>query len=143
LDTCANPHGIQVRPDLRRMVTSDYAEPKMVVLDPAKPSSGQFFRPTVRVWNTAKADHPKLVSVAHMGRGWRRPGDNTMHYNRGVMENAKTWPVTRQFRRTLPSKGFFAGATCGGGVFVKPNVPRLRRDSSPQSMQVLDGGSTL
>ncbi len=143
LDTCANPHGVQIRPDLGRMVTSDYAEPKMVVLDPAKPSSGQFFRPTVRVWDTANADHPKLVSVAHMGRGWRRPGDNTMHYNRGVMENAKTWPVTPQFVGTLPSKGFFAGAMCGGGVFFTPDVTRLARDSTRQWRQVFDDGIAL
>src|SRR2546423_1479677 len=141
LDTCANPHGIQVRPDLGRMVTSDYAEPKTVVLDPAKPSSGQFFRPTVRVWNTANADHPKLVSVAHMGRGWRRPGDNTMHYNRGVMENAKTWPVTPQFPGTLPSKGFFARAMCGGGVFFTPDVTRLRHDSTRQWRQEFGDGN--
>src|SRR3954470_1049879 len=35
--TCANPHGIQVRSDLNRMVVSDYAEPRNIVLDPAKP----------------------------------------------------------------------------------------------------------
>lgn len=27
--TCANPHGIQVREDLERMVTSDFAEPRI------------------------------------------------------------------------------------------------------------------
>ncbi|MFL5956370.1 MAG: hypothetical protein ACJ756_02875, partial [Solirubrobacterales bacterium] len=143
LDTCANPHGVQVRPDIGRMVTSDYAEPKMVVLDPAKPSSGQFFRPTVRVWDTSNPDKPKLLSVAHMGRGWRVPAENTMHNNHGVMENAKTWPQTPQFRDTLASKGFFAGAMCGGGVFFTPDVTKLSADSTRQWNQVFDDGIAL
>lgn len=143
LNSCANPHGIQVRPDLQRMVTSDYAEPKMVVLDPAKPDSGRFFRPTVRIWNTSKIDAPKLVSVAHMVRGWRAPAKNAMHNNRGVMENAKTWPRTAKYPRTLKSNGFFAGAMCGGGVFFTPDVKRLAPDSSRQWKQVFDDGIAL
>jgi hypothetical protein len=143
LNTCANPHGIQVRPDLGRMVTSDYAEPKMVVLDPAKPSSGQFFRPTVRVWDTANPDHPKLLSVAHMPRGWRAPSENTMHTNRGVMENAKTWPQSPSFSNVLPSKGFFAGSMCGGGVFFTPDVTKLAPDSTRQWNEVFDDGIAL
>jgi hypothetical protein len=143
LDTCANPHGIQVRPDLGRMVTSDYAEPKMVVLDPVKPTSGQFYRPTVRAWDTADPDHPKLLSVAHMPRGWRPPTENTMHFNRGVMENAKTWPQSSRFGGMLASKGFFAGAMCGGGVFFTPDVTKLGADSTRQWKQVFDDGIAL
>ena len=143
LDSCANPHGIQVRTDLDRMVTSDYAEPKTVVLDPAKPDGGRFFRPTVRVWDTSEVDRPKLESVAHMPRGWRPPSDNTMHNNRGVMENAKTWPRTKRFPKTIESKGFFAGAMCGGGVFFTPDVTRLKPDSSRQWKQVFDDGIAL
>ena len=29
--TCANPHGIQIRQDLQRMVTADYAAPREIV----------------------------------------------------------------------------------------------------------------
>jgi hypothetical protein len=143
LDTCANPHGVQVRPDIGRMVTSDYAEPKMVVLDPAKPDGGRFFRPTVRVWDTSNPDQPKLVSVAHMARGWRLQNSNTMHYNRGVMENAKTWPQSPKFRNTIPSKGFFAGAMCGGGIFFTPDSTKLLPDSTHQWNQVFDDGIAL
>jgi cell wall assembly regulator SMI1 len=143
LNTCSNPHGIQVRPDLGRMVTSDYAEPKMVVLDPVKPSGGDFFRPTVRVWDTSNVDHPKLLSVAHMTHGWRPPNANTMHDNRGVMENAKTWPRTRRYKHALGSKGFFAGAMCGGGIFFTPDVTRLKRDSTHQWREVFDDGIAL
>jgi hypothetical protein len=144
LNTCANPHGIQIRPDLGRMVTADYAEPKMVVLDPVKPNGGMFFRPTVRIWDTSNPDHPVLTSVAHMPTGWR-PADNanSMHNNRGVMEDAKTWPVTPQFPTTLASKGFFAGAMCGGGVFFTPDVTKLTGDSTRQWNEVFDDGIAL
>lgn len=143
LDTCANPHGVQVRPDIGRMVTSDYAEPKMVVLDPVKPDGGRFFRPTVRVWDTSNPDQPKLTSVAHMTRGWRLQSANPMHYNRGVMENAKTWPRSPRFRNTIASKGFFAGAMCGGGIFFTPDVTKLLPDSTHQWNQVFDDGIAL
>lgn len=143
LNTCANPHGVQVRDDLGVMVTSDYAEPRMVVTDPAKPDGGRFFRPTVRIWDTSEVDKPKLTSVARMPRGWRPPGDNTMHSNRGVMENAKTWPRTASFPDTIESKGFFAGAMCGGGIFFTPDVTKLQPDSTRQWKQVFDDGIAL
>jgi hypothetical protein len=78
-----------------------------------------------------------------MHRGWRPPGDNTMHNNRGVMENAKTWPVTEDFPSTVESKGFFAGSMCGGGVFFTPDVTKLEPDSSRQWKQVFDDGIAL
>ena len=36
LGTCANPHGIQIRPDLGRMVTNDYADARELGSDPVK-----------------------------------------------------------------------------------------------------------
>jgi hypothetical protein len=36
--SCANPHGIQIRADLKTMVTSDYAEPAALVVEPIKRS---------------------------------------------------------------------------------------------------------
>jgi hypothetical protein len=144
IGTCANPHGIQIRPDLGVMVTSDYGEPKMVVIDPAKADGGRFFRPTVRVWDTSDPVAPELKSVAHMSRGWRPPTTaNTMRQNRGIMENAKTWPVTPEFPDTIESKGFFAGAMCGGGIFFTPDVTNLQPDSTRQWKQVWDDGISL
>jgi hypothetical protein len=144
LNTCANPHGVQVRPDLGRMITSDYGEPKMVVLDPAKTDGGRFFRPTVRIWDTHDPDAPKLVSVAHMPKGWRPPNPtNTMHDNRGIMEAAKTFPRTPQFPSTLVSNGVFAGAMCGGGVFFTPDITQLKGDSSRRFNEVFDDGIAL
>ncbi len=142
--TCANPHGIQVRPDIGRMVTSDYGEPKTVVLDPVKFDGGRFYRPTVRIWDTSKPLAPKLLSAAHMGVGWRDTrSQSTMHLNRGIMENAKTWPRTRAFPKALKSNGFFAGAMCGGGIFFAPDVTRLRGDSTRDWQQVWDDGLSM
>jgi hypothetical protein len=126
------------------MITSDYGEPKLVVIDPVKPRGGMAFRPTVRTWDTSKPDHPVLKSVAHMPTGWRAPSvNNTMLQNRGIMENAKTWPVTKTFPNTLPSKGAFAGAMCGGGIFFTPDVSKLKGDASHQWNEVWDDGIAL
>lgn len=142
--TCANPHGIQIRPDLGRMVTSDYGEPKAVVLDPVKFDGGTFFRPTVRTWDTSNPLAPKLLSVAHMPIGWRDArSSNGMHLNRGIMENAKTWPRTPSFPNTLESKGFFAGSMCGGGIFFTPDVTKHKGDATDQWRQVWDDGLSL
>jgi hypothetical protein len=142
--TCANPHGIQVRPDIGRMVTSDYGEPKAVVLDPVKFDGGRFYRPTVRIWNTKDPLHPKLVSAAHMPIGWRDArSQSSMHLNRGIMENAKTWPRTKAFPTTLKSKGFFAGSMCGGGIFFAPDVTKLHGDSTGKWREVWDDGLSL
>jgi hypothetical protein len=139
LGTCANPHGIQIRQDLDRMVTADYAEPREIVLDPVKTVDKYAFRPTVRIWDTSDPGKPKLVSVAHMPRGWRRPAQRA-HENYGIMEDAKTWPKTAAFPGTLESKGFFAGSMCGGGIFFTPDVTKLHGDSSKDWVQVWDDG---
>ena len=118
--TCANPHGIQIRGDLGRMVTADYAEPRELVTDPAKPYKPATFRPTVRVWDLTAPGAPRLVSVAHMPRG-PLPESVPGRGNMAVMETAKTH---------APAKGEFAGASCGGGIFFTPDVTALKGDSS-------------
>jgi hypothetical protein len=139
LGTCANPHGIQIRQDLGRMVTADYAEPREIVLDPAKTVDKYTFRPTVRVWDTSDPGKPKLVSTAHMPKGWRDPAQRA-HENYGIMEDAKTWPKTKDLPGTLESNGFFAGSMCGGGIFFTPDVKALKGDSSEKWVQVWDDG---
>jgi hypothetical protein len=154
--TCANPHGIQARPDLNTMVTDDYAEPREIILDPVKPVDVYAFRPTVRIWNIANIDKPVETSVAHMPLTWRDPA-NPAHVNIGIMEGAKTHaapdgtyagPTNAQGQPTsyggnfLPSKGFFSESMCGGGVFwdsdVTKNIPS--GVSSDQWHQVWDDG---
>ena len=100
LGTCANPHGIQIRQDLKRMVTADYAEPREIVLDPAKTVDKYAFRPTVRTWDTSDPGNPKLVSVAHMPNGPLEPAQRA-HEQYGIMEDAKTWPYDPQYKLSL------------------------------------------
>jgi hypothetical protein len=139
LGTCANPHGIQVRADLKTVVTSDYAEPREIVLDPVKTVSKYAFRPTIRTWDISNPGAPKLKSVGHVPKGWREPAQRA-HENYGIMENAKTWPVTPAYPSTLESKGAFAGSMCGGGIFFTPDITKLKGDSSKQWIQVWDDG---
>jgi hypothetical protein len=137
LETCANPHGIQIRQDLDTMVTADYAEPREIVLDPVKPFDQYAFRPTVRIWNTKDPVHPKLVSVAHMPQGPQDPA-NRGHGQIGIMEDAKTWPDATRYKGGLQSKGFFSESMCGGGIFFTPNVTKLKGDSSSQWKEVFN-----
>jgi hypothetical protein len=145
--TCANPHGIQARPDLGYMVTDDYAEPREIILDPVKPVDVYAFRPTVRIWNISNINKPVETSVAHMPQTWRDPA-NPAHVNIGIMEGAKThaapngtYGTTKDYDGSfLPSKGFFSESMCGGGIFWTPNVTDLKPVSSDQWHQVWDDG---
>jgi hypothetical protein len=145
--TCANPHGIQARPDLGFMVTDDYAEPREIILDPVKPVDVYAFRPTVRIWNIKDINHPVETSVAHMPQTWRDPA-NPAHVNIGIMEGAKThaapngtYGTTRDYDGSfLPSKGFFSESMCGGGIFWTSDATALKPVSSDQWHQVWDDG---
>ncbi|HEV7688400.1 MAG TPA: hypothetical protein VGQ80_17620, partial [Acidimicrobiia bacterium] len=127
LGTCANPHGIQIRADLGRMVTADYAEPRELTTDPVKPYKPGTFRPTVRVWDITAPAAPRLVSVARMPKGPQAARQG--HGNIGIMEAAKTH---------APAKGFFSGASCGGGIFFTPDITALAGDSTAAWKQVFD-----
>ena len=162
--TCANPHGIQARPDLNVLVTDDYAEPREIILDPVKPVNIYAFRPTVRIWNIADPLHPTETSVADMPTTWRDPA-NPAHTNIGIMEGAKTHAApdgttcgagtatadcapgddTSAYNGYfLWSKGFFSESMCGGGVFWDPDVTAPTPDNSGVSTtqwhQVWDDG---
>jgi hypothetical protein len=138
LGTCANPHGIQIRQDLARMITADYAEPREIVLDPIKPVDKYAFRPTVRIWDTSEPAKPKLVSVAHMPNGPAETAQRA-HQQYGIMEDAKTWPGAKRYHG-IESKGVFAGSMCGGGIFFAPDVTALKGDSSKDFKQVWNDG---
>jgi hypothetical protein len=127
LGTCANPHGIQIRADLGRMVTADYAEPRELTTDPVKPYKPGTFRPTVRIWDVTAPATPRLVSVARMPKGPQAVMQG--HGNIAIMEAAKTH---------APAKGMFTGASCGGGIFFTPDVTGLAGDSSAAWTQVFD-----
>jgi hypothetical protein len=112
--TCANPHGIQVREDLNVLVASDYAEPRNIVLDPAKPQDANIFRDTVRTFDIKDRNDPKLVSVSHMPDGPRRERNPGHEEPRGIMETTVT---------NLPGhKGAFAESMCGGVIYYTPDI---------------------
>jgi hypothetical protein len=124
--TCANPHGIQVRSDLERMVTSDYAEPRNIVLDPAKPQDNGLFRSTVRIFDISKENHPKLVSVSRMPNGPRTERNPGHDEPTGIMEATVT---------NLPNhKGAFAESMCGGVIYYTPDIT----DKTPKWREVFD-----
>src|SRR3954447_13289825 len=124
--TCANPHGIQVRSDLKRMVVSDYAEPRNIVLDPAKPQDNGLFRSTVRIFDISKENDPKLVSVSRMPNGPRTERNPGHDEPTGIMEATVT---------NLPNhKGAFAESMCGGVIYYTPDIT----DKTPKWREVFD-----
>src|SRR4051812_30685201 len=125
LGTCANPHGIQIRQDLNRMVTADYAEPREIVLDPVKTIDKYAFRPTVRTWDTSDPSHPKLVSVAHMPDGPLQPAQRA-HEQYGIMEDAKTWPSDPKYPSMTPPRGSSRGRCAGAASSSPPMSPSCR-----------------
>ncbi len=139
--SCANPHGIQLREDLNRMVTSDYAEPRTIILDPVKAPSPYLRRPTVRVWDISRRDRPRVVSVSYLPTGPRSGGGDPLHTeNRAVMETTVT---------NLPGhRGAFAETMDGGAIFYTPDItapsPRWREvydDTQAQLRLSPDSGS--
>jgi hypothetical protein len=113
--SCANPHGIQVREDLKTMVTSDYAEPRTIILDPVKAPSPYLRRPTVRTWDISDLNNPKVKSVSYLPTGPRSNGQDPLHNeNRAAMETTVT---------NLPGhKGAFAQTMQGGALFYTPDI---------------------
>jgi hypothetical protein len=144
LETCANPHGIQFRFDLKTGITADYAEPREIVLDPVKTIDKYAFRPTIRSWNLSNPDHPTLEGVAHVPNGPLEPAQRA-HEQYGIMEDAKTWPdsVALQYHGGLSSKGVFAGSMCGGGIFFVPDITKAKGDFSSQVVQVWNDGLSI
>ncbi|HZQ79316.1 MAG TPA: hypothetical protein VFE55_18435 [Acidimicrobiia bacterium] len=130
--TCGNPHGIQARPDLNRMITTDYADARELGSDPLKTTEQHAFRPTARIWDISNPEAPKLISVGHMPASVKHP-PNPAHDNLGIMETGKTF---------APSKAVFAESMCGGGIFMLPDITNVQPDSSSQWKQVWDDGMT-
>jgi hypothetical protein len=112
--TCANPHGVQAREDLDRLITSDYTEPRNIILNPVAAPSSYIRRPTVRIWDISDRDHPELESVSFLPDG-PRTGDVPHHEeNRAAMETT----VTNQPEH----KGAFAQTMQGGAIYYTPDI---------------------
>ncbi|WP_194283010.1 hypothetical protein [Saccharothrix syringae] len=128
--TCANPHGIQAREDLNTLITSDYAEPRNIILDPVKQPSPYLRRPTVRTWDITDRDNPRLRAVSYLQDGPRAdPADPLHAESRAVMETTVT---------NLPGhKGAFAQTMQGGAVHYTPDITA----PEPRWVEVFDDGA--
>jgi hypothetical protein len=125
--SCANPHGIQVREDLNAMVTSDYAEPRNIILDPLKNPSPYLRRPTIRTWDISDRNHPKVKSVAYLPVGPRADPKDPLHWeDRAVMETTVT--------NRPGHKGAFAQTMQGGAIFYTSDIT----ESHPVWREVFD-----
>ncbi|MQA17292.1 MAG: hypothetical protein GEV09_25155 [Pseudonocardiaceae bacterium] len=131
--TCANPHGIQAREDLNTMVTSDFVEPRTLVLDPVGPGDelqSNLFRSTVRTWDISDRNHPKVKSVSYLPD---RPGSESKEPVHRESSAAMECTVTN-----LPGhKGAFAQTMKGGAIFYAPDITV----ADPQWRQVFDDGT--
>ena len=128
--SCANPHGVQAREDLNTLVTSDYAEPRNIILDPVKQPSPYLRRPTIRTWDISDRNHPKLKAVSYLQDGPRaNPADPLHSESRAVMETTVTH---------LPGhKGAFAETMQGGAIFYTPDITA----KDPHWIEVFDDGT--
>ncbi|TWP43638.1 hypothetical protein FKR81_42180 [Lentzea tibetensis] len=128
--SCANPHGIQAREDLNTLITSDYAEPRNIILDPVKAPSPYLRRPTVRTWDISDRNNPRLRAVSYLQNGPRSdPADPLHQESRAVMETTVT---------NLPGhKGAFAQTMQGGAVHYTPDITA----AEPHWYEVFDDGA--
>jgi hypothetical protein len=113
--SCANPHGVQLREDLHTMVTSDYAEPRNIILDPIKAPSAFLRRSSIRTWDITDLNHPKVKSVSFLQPGPRAQPNDPLHWeNRAIMETTVT--------NVAGHKGAFAQSMQGGAVYYTDDI---------------------
>ena len=112
--TCANPHGVQAREDLDILITSDYNEPRNIILNPVSAPSSYLRRPTVRTWDISDRANPKLKAVSFLPDGPRQGKVAHHEEPRAVMETTVT---------NLPDhKGAFAQSMQGGAIYYSPDI---------------------
>lgn len=114
LPTCANPHGVQAREDLGILITSDYNEPRNIILNPVQAPSSYLRRPTVRTWDISDPDKPELKAVSFLPDGPRVGKVPHQEEPRAAMETTVT---------NLPGhKGAFASTMQGGAIYYSPDI---------------------
>ena len=115
--SCANPHGIQAREDLNRMITGDFAQPSVIIEDPLPalpPVDINMVRRTVRIWDISDRKNPKVVSVSRLPKGPRTVQNPQFAENLGFMEVT----VTNRPKH----KGAFAASMCAGAIYYTPDI---------------------
>jgi hypothetical protein len=96
------------------MITTDFAEPKNVPIDPLKPADPNLFRDTVRIWDISERDNPQIVSVSAMPDGPRVERNRGHEEPRGIMEGTVT--------NKPEHKGAFSSSMCGGVIYYTPDI---------------------
>jgi hypothetical protein len=127
--SCANPHGIQVREDLNRMITGDFAQPSVIIEDPLPalpPVNINMVRRTVRIWDISDRRNPKVVAVSRLPKGPRNVHNPQFAENLGFMEVTVTNRPGHQ--------GAFAASMCAGAVYYTPDITVKK----PQWREVYD-----
>jgi hypothetical protein len=125
--SCANPHGIGVREDLNRMVTSDFTEIRNLLAPNADSNDIRLLRNSVRTYDISNRNDPRLLSVSYLPDG---PRDDSQlpiaEENRMIMETA----TTHQPRH----RGAFASSMSGGAVYYTPDITATQ----PQWREIYD-----
>ncbi|MGH4008341.1 MAG: hypothetical protein ACRDTH_09355 [Pseudonocardiaceae bacterium] len=86
------------------MITSDYAQPRDIILDPVRPLTHNIARRTVRIWDIADRNNPTVVPVSRLPDGPRQERSAAHEENEENMAILET-TVTN----LLHHKGAFAG----------------------------------
>ena len=109
----AHPHGLDIRPDLNLVVTSDYADPLSLATSATVDAVTQDMGTTVRFWNLSdlKAG-PTAISQVPVGKG--REGLFTNNAPEGIMSVALT--------HLHAHKGIFAATMGGGSIWYAPDA---------------------
>ena len=125
--TCANPHGVQAREDLDTLVTSDYNEPRNIILNPVSSPSSYLRRPTVRTWDISDRDHPKLRAAmettvtnlpGHKGAFAQTMQGGAIYYTPDITAAKPQWrevfDLTTSNKLTDPNSSYYGGGSNGG-----------------------------
>jgi len=109
----AHPHGIDVRPDLNLVVTSDYADPLSLATSATVDAATEDMGTTVRFWKLSDlAGGPTSVAQLPVGNGREKLFQNNA--SEGVMSVALA-----HLRR---HKGVFAATMGGGAIWYAPDA---------------------
>lgn len=111
--TCANPHGIALREDLNRLITSDFVEVRHIVHGAMVTDPG-IQRRTVRTYDISDRARPRLLSLSYLPDG-PRVDDEFTREGMLVMEPAVT--------NRPQHRGAFA-ATGMGAIYYTPDITR-------------------
>jgi hypothetical protein len=109
----AHPHGIDTRPDLNLLVTSDYADPLTLATSPTLQGEKEDCGTTVRFWKLSDLNAgPTAIAQLPVGKG--REGYFRYNAPEGVMSVALT--------HLHEHKGVFATTMGGGSIWYAPDA---------------------